>query len=220
MIDITGVPDASMGLAQIVWGVRKKPVIGVRPVNHPGVRVSKSVWRGTNAIESWSWNGCDGNKTVIDVFADAASVELRINGKSIGKKKIKEYKTLFKTKYVSGTIEAIAYDEKGNEIARNELHSATGKTQIVVTEEKQTIPESEIAYFKVEIRGENQEVESNADRRLKVTVEGGNLLGFGSGNPCTEEKYTSGKFTTYYGCAQAVVRVKDREKLRVQVEEI
>lgn len=220
VIDIIGVPDASMGLAQIVWGVRKKPVIGVRPVNHPGVRVSKSVWRGTNAIESWSWNGCDGNKAEIDVFADAVSVELRINGKSIGKKKIKEYKTLFKTRYASGKIEAIAYDEKENEIARNELHSATGKTQIVVTEEKQTLPGNEIAYFKVEIRGENQEIESNADRRLKVTVKGGELMGFGSGNPCTEEKYTSGKFTTYYGRAQVVVRIKDREKLRVQVEEI
>lgn len=51
-IDILGNPDASMGLAKTVWKIAKKPVIGVRPVNHPGVRVSKSVWRGTNAIES------------------------------------------------------------------------------------------------------------------------------------------------------------------------
>ena len=46
VIDILGNPDASCGLAKVVWDITDKPVIGVRPVNHPGIRVSKSVWRG------------------------------------------------------------------------------------------------------------------------------------------------------------------------------
>ena len=32
------------------------------------------------------------------------------------------------------------------------------------------------------------------------------LLAFGSANPCTEEQYHTGSFTTYYGRALAVVR--------------
>lgn len=59
----------------------------------------------------------------------------------------------------------------------------------------------------MEIAGENGVVESNADRKLTVTVEGGELLAFGSANPCTEEQYHTGSFTTYYGRALAVVRV-------------
>lgn len=217
-IDILGNPDASMGLAKTAWKIAKKPVIGVRPVNHPGVRVSKSVWRGTNAIESWSWKNCEGNKALIDVFADADVVELFVNGKLIGKKKIKEYQALFKTSYEPGTIEAVAYDRQGKEISRNAMHSATGKTHIEVRQEKQEITDGDIAYFDIEIQGENRIVESYDDRKLKISVEGGELLGFGSGNPCTEESYTSGEYTTYYGRAQAIVRIVDPDKLNVQVE--
>lgn len=220
VIDILGNPDASIGLAKTVWKITEKPVIGVRPVNHPGVRVSKSVWRGTNGIESWSWKNCEGNKAVIDVFADADTVELVMNGKSVGKKKIKGYQAFFKTSYAAGTIEAIAYDGQGREISRNELHSAAGKTHLEVIQEKQEVKHSDIVYFDIEVQGENKIVESNDDRKVKVSVEGGELLGFGSANPCTEERYTTGEFTTYYGRAQAIVRVFDRDKLRVHVENI
>ena len=125
VIDILGNPDASAGFAKVVWHLTDKPVIGVRPVNHPGVRVSKSVWRGTNAIESWSWSGCIGNKAEIEVFADAAFAELFINGTSVGRKKIKDYKAIFKTKYVPGDLTAISYDKNGNKIESNTLSSCT-----------------------------------------------------------------------------------------------
>ena len=49
-------------------------------------------------------------------------------------------------------------------------------------------------------------MESNEDRRLTVTVSGGELLAFGSANPCTEEAYHTGSFTTYYGRSMAVIR--------------
>ena len=64
--------------------------------------------------------------------------------------------------------------------------------------------------------GENGTVESNADRKMTVTVEGGELLGFGSANPCHKEQYHTGTFTSYYGRALAVVR-KTAESLSVTV---
>ena len=79
-----------------MWGLEAKPRIAVRPVNHPGIRPSKSVWRGTNAIESWSWKDCEGNKAEVEVYAQAASVELLMNGKSMGKRKIRECKAIFR----------------------------------------------------------------------------------------------------------------------------
>ena len=84
VIDITGKPDGSCRYASTVWGLEKKPRIAVKPVNHPGVRVSKSVWRGTNAMESWAWSGCEGNKAEVEVYSDAAAVELLLGGKSLG----------------------------------------------------------------------------------------------------------------------------------------
>ena len=84
------VPNSGSG-ALTVWGLEDKPVIGVRPVNHPGVRPSKSVWRGTNAMLSWSWQGCEGNKAEVEVYSDQAEVQLLLNEKSLGRKKVKNY---------------------------------------------------------------------------------------------------------------------------------
>ena len=208
VIDICGTPDGSCRYASTVWGLEKVPRIAVKPVNHPGVRVSKSVWRGTNAIESWAWSGCEGNKAEVEVYSDAHAVELLVNGKSLGKKKVKECKAIFKTKYASGKIEAVAYDAGGRELLRSELNSAAGKISICAQPEKTVAAADEVVYIPVALKGENGVVEANADKKLTVTVEGGELLGFGSANPCTEEQYHTGSFTTYYGRALAIVRVQ------------
>lgn len=55
LIDITGYVTAQAYYNKVVWGLEEKPYICVRPVNHSGERPSKSVWRGTDAIVSWSW---------------------------------------------------------------------------------------------------------------------------------------------------------------------
>ena len=215
VIDICGVPDGSCRYASTVWGLEKAPRIAVKPVNHPGVRVSKSVWRGTNAIESWAWSGCEGNKAEVEVYSDAHAVELLVNGKSLGKKKVKECKAIFKAKYQNGKIEAVAYDAGGRELLRSELNSAAGKISICVQPEKTSAAVGEIVYVPVALKGENGVVEANADKKLTVTVEGGELLGFGSANPCTEEQYHTGTFTTYYGRALAIIRVQNNTTVTV-----
>lgn len=206
--DIVGTPNGEMFLAQAAWGLLRKPVIAVQPVNHPGITPSKMAWRGTNALQSWAWSGCDGNKAIVEVFTDAALVELYINGKKVGKSKVKNCKATFKTKYHSGKIEAVAYDVTGREISRSELVSATGKTAICVAPEAESAACGEVVYVNVAIVGENGVVESNADRKLTVSVEGGELLAFGSANPRTEENFDEGTYTTYYGTALAAVRVE------------
>ncbi len=205
VIDILGNPDGSCKYASTVWGLESAPVIAVRPVNHPGVRPSKSVWRGTNAIMSWSWTGCEGNKAVVEVYSDQAQVELLVNGRSIGKKKVKECKTLFKVKYYPGTLTAVAYDAAGRETGRSELVSAAS-AQIVVRPEKTAVNPGEIVYVPVNIEDKNGIVESNTDRKISVTVEGGELLAFGSANPCTKEQYHTGSFTSYHGRTMAIIR--------------
>ncbi|NCB92094.1 MAG: glycoside hydrolase family 2 protein [Clostridia bacterium] len=219
VIDILGNPDASCRYAATVWGLNRKPVIAVQPVNHPGVRVSKSVWRGTNAVESWSWRNCDGNKAVVEVYSDAASVELFINGKSFGKKRIKDCKAVYKTKYRKGKIEAVVYDVSGKEIARNYLESANEKVKVAVIPEKKTVKAEEICYINLEIQDEKGILESNDDRKLEVNVINGELLGFGSANPCTEENYCDGRFTTYLGRAQAIVRTGKSGKVVIRVSD-
>lgn len=178
--DITGTPNGEMFLTQAAWGLLDKPMIAVQPVNHPGQNPAKMTWRGTNALASWAWKGCEGNKAIVEVYTDATTVELFVNGKSLGKKKTKGCKAAYKTRYASGRIEVVAYDAAGREISRNEMVSATGKLQLVAASETNSANPGDVIYVNIAVVGENGVVECNADRKLTVTVEGGELLGFGS----------------------------------------
>lgn len=218
VINILGIPDGSCRYAATVWGQGKHPYIAVKPANHPGVKPTKSVWRGTNAIESWAWSGCEGNKTDVEVYARAAKVELILNGKSLGKKAIRDYKAIFKVRYAPGTLEAIAYDASGKELGRHSLSSAEGGLMISAIPEADTAAPGQIVYIPVNITGGNGVTESNADRDLTVTVEGGELLAFGSGRPDTPQCYDSGTFSTYYGQALAVVRSMEKGTITVTVQ--
>ncbi len=205
-IDILGNVGAPADYAACVWNVKKTPVIHVEPVNHSHEHAYKSTWRGTNARPSWSWKGCEGKKAVVEVYSnEAAKIALEINGERVGVKPVKEYKAVFKTTYKAGTITAIALDSVGKELSRSSRFSADGKLAIALRPEETEVPMGEIVYIPVSIDGENGAVESNADELISVSVDNGTLLAFGSALPMTTQRYTAGKYPTYYGQALAVV---------------
>jgi hypothetical protein len=213
-IDILGNPGAEAAYAAVVWGIRATPYIGVRPMNHSGT-LSKSAWRGTNAIESWSWRGCENRKATVEVYANCAYIELRLNGEVIGRKKVKQYKAVFKVRYKPGTLTAAAIGVDDKEMFRSTLESSTGPLHISVLPETNV---GKLVYVNICITGENGIVESNADEKLTVSVEGGKLLAFGSANPRTEERYTDGSFTTFYGRALAVIAADDSASIEITVK--
>ncbi|MBO6053835.1 MAG: glycoside hydrolase family 2 protein, partial [Clostridia bacterium] len=115
--DILGDPNGELFHASAVWGKLDRPAICVQPINHDA-KPAKAAWRGPNAIPSWSWAGCEGKKAVVEVYADGAAAELSLNGKTVGKAKIKGCKAVFKVNYVPGTLTAAVCDASGREIGR------------------------------------------------------------------------------------------------------
>ena len=214
-IDITGHIGAEAAYAAAVWGLLDKPYIGVRPLNHPGIRARKSVWRGTNAVDSWSWKGCEGNKAVVEVYADADRVSLYLNDRFIASKKVHDCKAVFKTRYTAGKIMAVAYASGGDELSRAYLESADEEIRISAKPEKDTVCIDEVLYIDVNLTDQKGVIESNDDRTITVEVAGGELLAFGSANPRTVEQYHTGTFTTYLGRSQAVVRADNKDGLIV-----
>lgn len=215
VVDICGRPDAQAAYASTVWGAREKPYLGVRPANHPGVRVTKAAWRGTNAFDSWSWASCESNRTTVEVYGHGETAELLVNGRSCGRKRLKKFKALFRVRYEPGTLTAVVYDRAGRELGRSELASASGEVRLDVRPEVSRARAGEIAYVSIELRGENDVLESNADRRVTLEVEGGELLGFGSAQPNPEGSYLSGECRTWYGRAVAVVRAGERGQVSI-----
>ncbi len=164
------------------------------------------MWRGTNAIASWAWHGCEGNEAVVEVYANAAEVELLLNGKSLGRQAIECYKAAFTTVYQPGQMEAVAYDASGKALSRTRLTTPEGQPALKAACEKTQAKPGELVYVNVDIAYADGTVESNMDTKVSMSVEGGELLAFGSANPRTEENFLDGCYATYYGRALAVVR--------------
>jgi beta-galactosidase len=83
------------------------------------------------------WDFNEGQQIDIRVCSNAPEIELFVNGSSLGRRKIdhKKGKVLqpsWRVAYEPGSIEAVAYDEKGNEIAREERHSFTDAVKLVL----------------------------------------------------------------------------------------
>ncbi len=216
VIDLLGNPDGQALYAKTVWGLSDAPLIAVRPVNMSDETTTRSVWRGTNAFPSWSWRGCERRQALVEVYAEGAEAELIINGKTVERKKLEAKKACFDTVYEAGEIEAVAYDENGTEISRSRLTSAEGELHIRIIPETQAV-KGKLLYVNINICDEKGVVESNADQKMRISVEGGELLAFGSANPRTEESYLSGEFTSFHGRTQAVIRVGNGEKLKICV---
>nr|AHF23998.1 beta-galactosidase/beta-glucuronidase [uncultured bacterium Contig16] len=204
-IDILGNDTAEAGLAAVAFGARKTPYIGVRPVNHPGKEPYMAMWRGTNALPSWSYKGCEGNAATVEVYSNEDSVGLFVNDVPIGKEKVSDGTAVFKTVYAPGELKAVAYDPAGNEVSESTLRSAEGRTGIRIRPEKK-LTDDGLLFVNIELVGENGEVECNADTTLTVSVENGELVAFGSAKPCTLERFTDGTYSTWYGRALAVLK--------------
>lgn len=210
VIDICGKQRPEVEWNKIIWHLTEDITIGVNPVSYADFFRSTSMWRKEDAVNSWSWEGYEGKKTDVTVYADAASVALFVNGKRVGKKKVKEDKAIFRNvTYLPGSIEAIAYDAAGKELKRTKLCSAKGETEIRCICDKETLRANgqDLCFLDLELTGTDGVVKSSVDRKLTVTVEGaGTLAGFGSARPNMNETFVGNGHTTYYGKALAVVR--------------
>lgn len=206
--DILGDPNGEALWASAVW--ERGSSMAVQPINHD-TKPIKGAWRGTNALPSWSWRNCDGKTAVVEVYTEGARVELYLNERLVGKAKAKNCRAVFKVKYAPGMLKAVCYDAAGREIARFGLRTA-GETELRLCPEKTEAKPGEIVFIPVAVADKDGVVESNADVNVKVSVENGELLGFGSANPRTEESFTAGEYRTYYGRALAVVRAGENGK--------
>ena len=188
--------------------------IAVVPADNAGKPHSPSAWGMTNARESWSWNGCDGNTTSVEVYARAYKVRLLVNGKKVGERKIKnDCKAIFKTKYYGGTIEAVGMSKDGQEICRTALSTAGDETVLRIEPENENPKKGGLLFVRLRYTDESGTTKPLARREIELAVEGGKVLGFGNGCPYNERGYLENVSDTYYGEAFAVVRAEGDVKI-------
>lgn len=208
-IDLTGKPGAEVYFQQIVWGLRKEPFIGVRPLNNAGETPGKSAWRFTDCIDSWNWQGFEGKTAVIEVYSGADTVRLSLNGKVMDTKRLKNYRTLFKARYQPGTLTAEALDSYGNVVAAHSLSSGGTETKLSVKPYKTVLHANgqDLCFVDIEFTDENGLLRPYIERRVDIEVAGAaELIGFGSSLGKTDEVFNQTFHNTHRGRALAVLR--------------
>ncbi|SHN39510.1 glycoside hydrolase family 2 TIM barrel-domain containing protein [Cryptosporangium aurantiacum] len=212
VIDITGFAQPQAYLNQVAWRLRTDPYIAVHEVQHSGRKRVSNSWRSGNVVHSWSWEGFEGTAATVEVYADAARVDLVLNGAVVGSASIgaqQAFTGRFTVVYRPGELAAIAYDETGTEIGRDVLRSTSEILRLRLEPETEGLiaDGSDLLYVPISLTDDDGRVKPLADRLVDLHVDGAaTLLGFGSAQPITAEAFTGTSHSTYRGRALAVLR--------------
>ena len=215
-LDLTGKSLGEALYTRVALDIEQGPYIAVCPVNHTGDKHSPSAWKMTNAIPSWSWQGCEGKKANVEVYARAASVELVLNGKPLARKKLQNTCVAhFAVTYQDGVLEAVARDEAGRETGRASLVTAGSETVLRAEPGQAAVRPGHLAYVRLRLTGPEGTTKPLERALISVQVEGGKLLGLGSACPFYELPYTGSVTDTYYGEAMAIVQAGEGGSIRL-----
>ena len=161
----------------------------------------QSWWTDKNVLHispHWNWKGKEGKPIDVWVNSNTDEVELRLNGKSLGRKKMPKNKHLqWKVNYEPGKLEAIGYKGKFNfETAvetTNEAYSivAEPSKKILTADGKDAV------VVNINVQDKSGREVPDANNEIHFLVEGdATIIGVGNGDPSSHEadKCADGKW--------------------------
>jgi beta-galactosidase len=220
-LDTCGFPKDSYFFYQSVWAA--KPMLHLFP--------------------HWNWPGREGQVIPVLAYTSCDSVELFLNGKSLGVK-AREFPRqgtaggwnkyakpeIFPTTadlhlqwdvpYEPGELKAIGYKD-GKKVCEETVRTAGKPAKIVLSTDRETLRAGtrEVAHLFVKIVDAQGNVVPGAENLVKFNLQGaGKLLGVDNGNPASHESFQASERKTFDGLALAVVEAGgDPGEFRVSV---
>ncbi len=170
-------------------------------------------WWGTEPVlhlfPHWNWDERNGEPIPVWVHSNLDSVELFLNGKSQGSKKVEPLTHLeWSVKYEPGTIEARGTKD-GKVVLTEKRETTGGPVSIKVTADRTEINADgeDVSVLRVEVLDkEGRRIPTAANMiSFKVTGEGA-LIGVGNGDPNCQESDKDPKRSLFNGLAQVIVQ--------------
>lgn len=154
----------------------------------------RSWWMNTptlHILPHWNWKGQEGKPIDVWVYSNCDEVELFLNKKSLGRKKMELYSHLeWKVNYAPGTLEAIGYKE-GKKILSDVVHTAAESATLQLVSDKQALGANreDVAVITVNVNDRNGIFVPDANTEITFNIEGpGKIIGVGNGDPTSLEK--------------------------------
>ncbi len=181
-VDTAGLKKDSFWLYQSAW--TDKPVLHIMPY--------------------WDFN--EGQLIDVVAYTNMSEAELFVNGKSAGKRTVEEYTAAWQVPYEKGEITVVASSPYGATLTASE-HSFGNSRNIVLCADKNEINADgeDLFTVTVSVTDENGFEVKNARDRIRLTVEGGRLLGFDNGDSTDYDQYKSTSRRLFSGKAVAYI---------------
>jgi len=196
LIDIAGFEKSLYYYWQAFWSEKPMVHIAVNLKEKDNFR-----WKCYNLASHWNFNKNDID--TVFVHSNTEEVELFLNNKSLGKKKVDKntYLAQYQVKYQEGTLRAVAFNQ-GKKVCQHLLKTADKPHHLALSPEKEVIDltKGELIFIPIEVLDKNGFRCPIATNNIQITVEGaGELIGIDSGNQFSHELYKIDNRNAYEG---------------------
>jgi beta-galactosidase len=236
-IDLAGFKRPQSYYRDVLWNNedRARLFIAVHTPAPRGKTPHITLWGWPDVRSSWTWPGYEGRAFAIDVYAACDTVELLLNGRSLGVRPVQhagpptlgEEKPLsvsrpivpalnltatFEAPYEPGELKAVGY-VNGKAIAEATLMTAGAPAMIRLTPDRPLVPAASdsLCYVTVEVTDKDGRLDPNADHPIYFTVNGeGAIAAVGNGNPVSTERYRGNQRRVFQGRCLVVIKSNGR----------
>ena len=200
IMDICGFPKDIYYYYQSVWG--HKPIVHIFP--------------------DWNWAGKKGKKIDVWAFSNGDSVQLFLNGKSLGTKKMPKYEHIeWHVPYEPGILKAISY-RNGKPIATDVVRTTGKPYALRVSYEPVTLHANgeDCAMLDVSVVDKNGNVVPYASNFIHFYATGaGKIAGVGNGDPSCHEPDVATKRTAFHGLCLGILKAGEHPGwVKVKIE--
>jgi beta-galactosidase len=165
-------------------------------------------------LPHWNWEGKEGQEIAVWAYCNQESVELFLNGTSLGSQPVKKNGHLeWKVKYAPGTIEARA--SKGGKVVLIDKRETAGPAAKIVAEADRAnlaADGQDLAVINVSLVDAQGRPAPNAGNKVTFAVSGpGTVIGVGNGDPSCHEPDRASERSAFNGLCMAMVQSKRGE---------
>ncbi len=164
-------------------------------------------------LPHWNWPERVGKITPVHVFTSGDEAELFLNGKSLGRKKKRQYEYRLRwdeVKYEPGELKVIAY-KNGKEWAENIVKTTDKPAKLEATADRDKIlaDGKDLAFITVRVADKDGLTVPNANNMIKFEIEGpGEIVATDNGDPTNFTPFPSHEREAFNSLILLIIRSK------------